>query len=181
MLLNDTEIIELFWERSERAISALADKYDRLARSVAMNILRDRLDAEECVNDSYLGMWNSLPPKRPQVLPAFFSRITRNLALNRYRHNTAQKRYAIMEELTDLTSTAPSPEEEINYAGEIISAFLEKQDKQSRVLFMRRYFMGESIRDAASFVGMTENAATVKLCRMRAKLKEILLKEGIEV
>lgn len=85
MLLNDTEIIELFWERSEQAIKALADKYDRLARSVAMNILRDRLDTEECVNDSYLGMWNSLPPKRPQVLPAFFATITRNLALNRPR------------------------------------------------------------------------------------------------
>ncbi len=181
MLMNDTDIIDLFWARSEQAISALADKYDRLARSVAMNILRDRLDAEECVNDSYLGMWNSLPPKRPQVLPAFFTTITRNLALNRYRHNTAQKRHAIMEELTDLTSTAPSPEEEINYTGQVISDFLQKQDKQSRVLFMRRYYMGESIRDAAGFVGMTENAATVRLYRLRAKLKEILLKEGIEV
>lgn len=126
-------------------------------------------------------MWNSLPPKRPQVLPAFFTRITRNAALNHYRYKNAAKRNAIMVELTDLTSSVPSPEEEINYAGEIISAFLEKQDKQSRVLFMRRYYMGESIRDAADAVGMTENAATVKLHRMRAKLKEVLSKEGIEV
>ncbi len=181
MQMSDTDIIDLFWARSEKAISELADKYGRLANSVAMNILRDRSDAEECVNDSYLGMWNSLPPKRPQVLPAFFTRITRNLALNRYRHNTAQKRYAIMEELTDMVSSAPSPQEEINYAGQVISAFLEKQDKQSRVLFMRRYYMGESVKDASRAAGVSENYGAVKLSRMRAKLKEILLKEGIEV
>ena len=181
MLMNDIDIIDLFWARSEQAISALADKYGRLARSVAMNILRDRLDAEECVNDSYLGMWNSLPPNRPQVLPAFFARITRNLALNRYRHNTAQKRCAIMEELTDLTSATPSPEEEINLAGEIISAFLEKQDKQSRVLFVRRYYMGDSVKEASKIAGVSENYGAVKLSRMRAKLKEALEKEGIKV
>ncbi len=179
--MNDVEIIDLFWKRSETAITELANKYDRLARSVAMNILHDRLDAEECMNDSYLGMWNSLPPKRPQVLPAFFTRITRNAALNHYRYKNAEKRSAIMVELSDFTTAAVSPEEEINYAGQVISAFLEKQDKQSRVLFMRRYYMGDSIREAADAVGMTENAATVKLCRMRAKLKEVLLKEGIEV
>lgn len=181
MLMNDTDIIDLFWARSEKAISALADKYGRLARSVAMNILSDRLDAEECVNDSYLGMWNSLPPQRPQVLPAFFTKITRNLALNRYRYNTAKKRQAIMEELSDFVSTTPSPEEEINYAGQVISMFLESQDKQSRVLFMRRYFMGDSVKDAGAAVGIKENTAAVKLARMRAKLKEVLLKEGIEV
>ena len=181
MLMNDTDIIDLFWSRSEQAISALADKYGRLARSVAMNILRDRLDAEECVNDSYLGMWNSLPPRRPQVLPAFFTRITRNLALNRYRHNTAQKRCAIMEELSDFVSDTPSPEEEIGLAGQVISAFLGGQDEQSRVLFVRRYYMGDSVKEASRAAGVSENYGAVKLSRMRAKLKEALEKEGIEV
>ena len=179
--MNDADIIGLFWERSEDAITELAGKYDRLARSVAMNILHDRLDTEECMNDSYLGMWNSLPPEKPQILPAFFTAITRNLALKLYRYKSASKRNAIMEELTDLTTTTPSPEEEIGYAANIISCFLSTQDKKSRVLFMRRYYMGESVADAAKTVGMTENHAGVRLSRMRAKLKKILEKEGITV
>lgn len=179
--MNDADIIGLFWARSETAITELGNKYDRLARSVAMNILHDRLDTEECMNDSYLGMWNSLPPEKPQVLPAFFTAITRNIALKLYRYKSASKRNAIMEELTDLVAASPSPEEEINFAADIISNFLSTQDKPSRVLFMRRYYMGDSVADAAKAVGMTENHAGVKLSRMRAKLKKILQEEGIHV
>jgi len=94
--MNDAEIIDLFWARSESAITELGKKYDRLARSVAMNILHNQQDTEECMNDSYLGMWNSLPPEKPQVLPAFFTAITRNIALKLYRHHHASKRNAIM-------------------------------------------------------------------------------------
>ncbi len=179
--MTDTDIIDLFWKRSERAISELSDKYDRLARSVAMNILHDTPDTEECMNDSYLSMWNSLPPKRPQVLPAFFTAITRNLALKLYRYKNASKRCAIMEELTDFCASSPSPEDEINLAAEVISDFLGELDTSSRVLFMRRYYMGESIADAARAVGISENAAGVKLSRIRAKLKKELQKEGIEI
>jgi len=179
--VNDADIIGLFWARSETAITELAGKYDRLARSVAMNILHDRLDTEECMNDSYLGMWNSLPPEKPQVLPAFFTAITRNLALKLYRYKSASKRNAILEELTDMTTTTPSPEEEINFAADIISNYLSTQDKQSRVLFMRRYYLGESIADAANAVGMSENHAGVRLSRMRVRLKKILQEEGIHI
>lgn len=179
--MNDADIISLFWARSERAIPELGHKYDRLARSVAMNILHNSQDTEECMNDSYLGMWNSLPPEKPQVLPAFFTAITRNLALKLYRYKSASKRNAVMEELTELISETPSPEEEINFAAAVISAFLGTLDKPSRVLFMRRYYMGESVRDAAAAVGMTENHAGVKLSRMRAKLKKKLQEEGISV
>jgi len=179
--MNDAEIIDLFWNRSETAISELAGKYDRLARSVAMNILHDRLDTEECMNDSYLGMWNTLPPEKPQVLPAFFTAITRNLALKLYRYKSASKRYVITEELTDMVGIVPSPENEIQYASEWISAYLSTQDKRSRVLFMRRYYLGESVADAAKAVGMNENSAGVKLSRMRAKLKKILEEEGIQL
>lgn len=179
--MNDADIIELFWARSETAITELGNKYDRLARSVAMNILHDRSDTEEVMNDSYLGMWNSLPPERPRVLPAFFTAMTRNLALKLYRYKSASKRNAIMEELTDMTTATPSPEEEINFAADIISCFLSTQDQQSRVLFMRRYYLGESVADAAKAVGITENHAGVKLSRMRAKLKKILDKEGIKI
>lgn len=179
--MNDADIIGLFWVRSETAIMELADKYDHLARSVAMNILHDRLDTEECMNDSYLGMWNSLPPEKPQVLPAFFAAITRNLALKLYRYKSASKRNAIMEELTDMLTATPSPEEEINSAAEIISEYLSTLDKPSRVLFMRRYYMGDSVADAARALGVTENHAGVKLSRMRAKLKKKLEEAGINV
>ena len=179
--MTDTDIIELFWKRSEKAISELSDKYDRLARSVAMNILHDVPDTEECMNDSYLSMWNSLPPKRPQVLPAFFTAVTRNLALKLYRYKNASKRCAIMTELDDFTSTSPSPEEEINFAAEVISKYLGTLDTPSRVLFMRRYYMGESVADAARAVGISENNAGVKLSRMKAKLKKKLEEEGIEI
>lgn len=179
--MNDAEIIGLFWERSETAITELSKKYDRLARSVAMNILHDRLDTEECMNDSYLGMWNSLPPEKPQILPAFFTAITRNLALKLYRYKNASKRYAIMEELTDFVTSVPSPEEEIGYTADVISRFLSTQDKASRVLFMRRYYLGESVAEAAKAIGITENHAGVKLSRMRAKLKKALQEEGVTV
>lgn len=179
--MNDNEIIELFWRRSESAIEELGRKYDRLARSVAFNILRDTLDAEECMNDSYFSMWNSLPPKRPQVLPAFFTAVTRNTALKLYRHKNAAKRSAFMEELTEFDSSSPSPEKEIDFAADVISNFLSTLDVPSRVLFMRRYYMGESVADAAKAVGISENAAGVKLSRIRAKLKKELEKEGITI
>lgn len=179
--MNDNEIIALFFARDESAIAELAAKYDRLARSVAMNILHDRLDAEECMNDSYLGMWNRLPPEKPQVLPAFFTAITRNLALKLYRYKSAAKRNAILEELTDLLSETPSPEEDIPRTAEIISAFLSTQDKQSRILFMRRYYLGERVADAAKAAGMRENHAGVKLSRMRTRLRKMLEEEGIHV
>ena len=177
--MNDAEIISLFWCRSESAITELGNKYDRLARSVAMNILHDRLDTEECMNDSYLGMWNSLPPEAPEVLPAFFTAVTRNLALKLYRYKKASKRNAIMEELTDLSAEMPSPEEEINYTAEIINNFLKYQSKRDRILFMRRYYLGESVADAANNVGITENLAGVRLSRMRSKLKKFLESEGV--
>ena len=179
--MNDAEIIGLFWARSETAITELAGKYDRLARSVAMNILHDRLDAEECMNDSYLGMWNSLPPEKPQVLPAFFTAVSRNIALKRYRYKSASKRNAVMEELTDLVTETASPEEEINSAAGVISDYLATLDKPSRVLFMRRYYLGESVAKAAKAVGMSENHAGVKLSRMRTRLKKKLAEEGIIV
>ena len=179
--MNDVDIIDLFWKRSETAITELSKKYDRLARSVAMNILHSKEDTDECMNDSYFGMWNTLPPERPQILSAFFTSVTRNNALKKFRYNSASKRCAIMEELDDFSTSTPSPEEEINFAADLISDFLSKQDKVSRVLFMRRYYLGESVSAAAKAVGVTENYASVKLSRMRAKLKKELEEEGIIV
>ena len=179
--MDDLSIIDLFFVRDESAITELQKKHGKLARSVAMNILHNREDTDECMNDSYLGMWRSLPPERPRVLPAFFTSVTRNIALKLYRYKSAEKRRLIMEELTEFSGTSPSPEEEINYAALVISDFLGTLDKRSRVLFMRRYYLGESVADAASAVGMTEDCAGVKLSRIRAKLKKELAEEGITV
>ena len=179
--MNDADIIELFFNRSEGAIKALEEKYDRQARSVAMNILGDSQDAEECMNDSYFGMWNSIPPERPEVLPAYFTAVTRNTALKLYRKRRASKRTVIMEELTDMTSGVTLFEDDVDRVSVIINGFLAKQDKRARVLFMRRYYFGDSIPEAAKAVGMTVNGATVKLSRMRARLKKELESEGIIV
>ncbi len=179
--MEDTEIISLFWSRSEDAITALAKKYGRLARSVAMHLLGNPLDAEECVNDSYLCMWNSLPPNRPTLLSAFFVGITRNQAMKRLKAGTAQKRSALFCELDDFTGSQDATEEELDRTGDIISAFLDTLDVPSRTLFVRRYYYGESIRKAAGSIGITENNASVKLFRIRDKLRQVLEKEGIQV
>ena len=179
--MKDVDIIELFWKRSEMAITELENKYDRLARSVAYNILRDNLDTDECMNDSYFGMWNNLPPHRPEVLPAFFTAITRNIALKMHKRKSAQKRNAIIVELTDWGVSSQSIEDEINYAADIISTYLLSLDKSSRILFMRRYYLCESVAEAAKAVGITENNANVKLSRMRKALRQILEQEGYTI
>ncbi|MBE6540870.1 MAG: sigma-70 family RNA polymerase sigma factor [Ruminococcaceae bacterium] len=179
--MNDTEIIDLFWARSENAITELQTKYDKYARAVAMNILRDPLDTDECMNDSYLGMWNSLPPHRPQILPAFFTAVTRNTALKLYRYRSSPKRPAPTEELTDLVGSVPSPEEEIGGISESISEFLATLERDSRILFMLRYYLGESISDCAKTMGISDGSARVKLMRLRNKLKEKLEKEGFTI
>ncbi|MBO4229933.1 MAG: RNA polymerase sigma factor [Clostridia bacterium] len=177
----DSEIISLFWKRDESALRELRKKYDALARSVAGNLLGDARDAEECINDSYLGMWNSIPPQKPAFLSAYFCGITRNLALKRLRDSGAQKRSAVFDELTDLISVPaePSDPEEVGKAADVINDFLSKQSRSSRVLFLQRYYLGKSIREAAKCAGMTESGAKTRLSRMRAKLKVKLEEEGI--
>ncbi len=179
--MNDSEIVALFWAREECAIGELDGKYGRVARSVAMNILSDKCDTDECMNDSYYGMWQSLPPNKPRALQAFFIAVTRNTALKLYRYRSAARRNVIMEELTEFSGSSPSPEDEINYTAQVISDFLDTLDRRSRVLFMRRYYLGESIADAAKHVGITENHASVKLSRIRARLKKELIEEGIYI
>ena len=127
--------------------------------------------------------WNveQYAAERPAVLPAFFVAVTRNTALKLYRKKRASKRNAVMEELTDLTSGEVLFDDDVDRAGEIINRFLERQDKRGRVLFMRRYYFGESVSEAAKVVGMGENNAYVKLSRMRANLKKELEKDGINV
>ena len=118
--MEDSKIVQLYWSRDEKAIDATADKYGRYCASIARNILGNREDAEECVNDTYLHAWNAMPPHRPGILSTFLGKITRNLSFNRYRYNTADKRgggetAVVLEELLDIVSDGENPEQAMEY------------------------------------------------------------------
>ncbi|MBQ9131962.1 MAG: sigma-70 family RNA polymerase sigma factor, partial [Clostridia bacterium] len=171
--------------RSEQAIAALSQKYEKICTKIAMDILNDPLDAEECVNDTYLGVWTSIPPQRPNPLMAYVCQITRNLSIKRYRANTAQKRksnYALaLEELQECIPSTETVERE--YAdrelARLLNAFLATLDADNRAMFVRRYWYSESVSDIAAAFETTPHYISVRLGRTREKLKKYLRKEGI--
>ena len=185
--MEDARIIQLFRDRSEQAIAELAEKYGRLCCKVARNILRDVLDAEECVNDAYLGVWNSVPPQEPSPLGTYVCGITRNLALKRYHANTAQKRNscydAVLEELESCLAGPDTVEEAFSAQEltELLNQFLASLDQESRVLFVRRYWYADSISAVAARMGMRDNQVSVRLHRLRGRLRNYLMKEGVSV
>lgn len=185
--MDDSRIVELFLERSEQAIAELSQKYGSACSKIAENILNSREDAEECVNDAYLAVWNTVPPQRPDPLASYVFRIVRNLALNKYHANTAQKRNSrydvALEELEDCFPSAASVEEEIeaDEAAESINRFLKTLDPQSRILFVRRYWYSDSIEDLAGSVQKSKNYVSVRLSRIRKSLREYLAREGISL
>ncbi len=183
--MTDTEIIDLFFARSEQAIAALSQQYGRLLRHTADNILGSPEDAEECVNDSYLAVWNTVPPKRPDPLPAYCLRIVRNLSLSLLRRRGAQKRDSAYDcALDELSETLAGPESvedacDARLLGACIDRFLDTLEVEDRVLFVRRYWFGDSVRELAAMLGCGENRLSVRLFRLRGRLKETLIKEGI--
>ena len=185
--MTDEEIIDLFFERSEQAISELAGKHGEAIRRVALNILGDREDAEECVNDTYLGVWNSVPPRRPAPLRTYVCRIARNLATKRYHANTAQKRNSrydlALDELSGVVPDRARVEEhvEARELAALIDAFLDTLPYEDKFLFMRRYWYADPLDEIARMAGMSYNAAAVRLHRVREKLRKQLLKEGVPV
>ena len=181
--MEDQKIVDLFFARSEMAIKMLAEKYERLLYKVSYNILNNNEDVMECINDTYLGTWNAIPPQRPNPLSAFVCRITRNLSLKKYRAKTAAKRNCEMEVALDELVTVvpvPSAEEEWNAKelGKAIDRFLETLDSENRVLFVRRYWFTDSVRDLAELLHISENLVSVRLNRIRKQLKQYLEKEG---
>ena len=185
--MEDSKIIELFFERSEQAISALSEKYGNACQRIAYNILNDKRDAEECVNDTYLAVWNTVPPQKPDPLIAYVGKIARNIALKRYRSNTAQKRNShydtAFEELENTLASQTTVEQELGLTelSSAINSFLESLDQQDRVMFVRRYYFSDGISDIASRFGITNHAVSVKLMRLRDRLKKHLIKEGFEI
>lgn len=181
--MDDLKIIELYFSRDEEAIRHTADKYGAYCMAVSMNILRSQPDAEECVNDTYLRTWNSIPPARPTSLKLFLARITRNISLNRHRALHADKRNRDLEvSLSELEACFPAPDDlPEGSATPIIDAmndFLAAQAKTDRVIFVRRYWYSLPASQIAEEMGMTENAVWVRLHRTREKLREHLTERG---
>lgn len=185
--MTDTEIISLFFERSEQAITELAKKHGSAVARVARNILGNEQDAEECVNDTYLGAWNAIPPHRPSPLRTFVCRIARNLATMKYHANTAEKRNShydvALDELEECLAESVSVEEEYDAIelSEAINAFLSTLNYTDRFIFVRRYWYSDSPEDIAKMANSTPNSVTVRLYRLRAKLRYSLMKEGLLV
>ena len=180
--MDDREIIGLFWARAERAIDALKQKYGKLLLKTAMNILCDRRDAEEAENDTYLAVWDAVPPAQPNPLCAYVLKIGRNTSLKLLRSRTAQKRssYEVcIDELADILPDATLEEQtDARELGRAINRFLGTLDKTSRVLFVKRYWFGDDLTTLSKELGLTQSAASVRLHRIRNKLKDYLQKEG---
>lgn len=184
--MTDTEIISLFFARSEQAIAALGEEYGAILRRAARSILQNEADAEECVNDSYLAVWNTVPPKKPDPLLPYALRIVRNKALSILRHRSAQKRSGYLlalDELAEILPDSSSPEARFDARelGRCIDRWLDTLTAENRSLFLRRYWFGETPQALAEGFGGTENRINARLYRMRRALKKHLEKEGFAV
>lgn len=186
--MDDSRIVELFWSRDESAVSAVAEKYGGYCRSIAFGILGSAEDAEECLSDTWLGAWNSIPPHRPSVLRTFLGRITRNLSFNKYKRDRAEKRGGggislVLDELAECVSGGEDPAQELNRRELIaeINSFLCSLTEQKRGVFVARYWYAESMSAIAGRFGMSENNVSVTLNRLRKQLRAHLSERGFEI
>ena len=184
--MTDHEIIDLYFARNERAIDETAKAHGTACMRVSMNVLANRSDAEECVNDTYLQAWNRIPPERPDLLRAWLCRIARNFALMRYRTLHRQKRNRDLEILySELDECVPAPDQgedtDVCVLGQYISDFLDTQDRLDRTLFLGRYFHSCSVQVLADTFGLRKNTVSVRLHRTREKLRVYLQERGYRV
>lgn len=184
--MEDCRIVELYWQRDHSAITESSAKYGAYCTAIARNILPDPRDAEECVNDTWLGAWNAMPTQRPSLLGAFLGRITRNLAFSSYRASHAEKRGGgnlplILEELTICVPTAPSAAQVVEDAEleATVNRFLRTLPERDCNLFLRRYWYGEPLAEIALRYGLKLNTVKTSLFRSRQKLKAYLEQEDI--
>ncbi len=184
--MDDRQIIELYWQRNEQAITETQQKYGGYCYAIAYRILQNREDAEESVNDTYLGAWQSMPPHRPNPLSAFLAKITRNLSLKKWREKSAQKRGGgevamTLEELKDCIPAPNTVEQEVELLelAAIIDDFLRTLSKEERALFLCRYWYFDSVKEISVQFGYSESKVKMKLLRTRAKLLQRLQREEI--
>ena len=186
--MNDSQIVQLYWDRDERAIPETAEVYGAYCYTIAHNILQNPQDSEECVNDTYLHTWNAIPPQWPRSLSAFLGRITRNLALHIFHRDRAQKRGGagldlVYEELSECISAREQVEQamEERELTAALNDFLAALPMKKRKIFVRRYWYADSISDIAARMDMSENSVSVTLHRLRADLRAFLAERGFAV
>ena len=183
--MEDHQIIHMLFQRLEQAIDALAQKYGNRLQQTAQNILEDPQDAEEAVNDTYLALWNAIPPTKPDPLAAFVYRVGRNTALKHLRSRAAQKRDSRYDlSLEELAHCIPgdTAEEALDARalGQAIDRFLDTVPREHRCLFVRRYWFGDSVAEIAAQTHLTESTVAVRLHRLRNRLKIYLIREGFQ-
>ena len=186
--MKDAEIVDLYWERNEAAIQQTQQKYGAYLSKVAYNILSDFEDSKECVNDTYLKAWNSMPPNRPSVLSTYLGKIARQLSIDVFRKKNSAKRYASeyavsLDELGDSFSDGNTPEQayDVKLLDDAINRFLRVLPDDARNTFIGRYYFFDSLKDVAGYCGMSETKAKSMLYRTRQSLKAYLVKEGFDL
>ena len=186
--MEDSRIVQLYWERDARAIPASAEAYGAYCQAIALRILNIEQDAEEAVNDTWLHAWNAIPPHRPAVLSTFLGKLTRRISITMLQHRRAQKRGGgafdlVLEELSECVSGGETVEQaaESRALGEAINAFLAALPRKKRTAFLLRYWHAEPVSAIAQRLGMTENSVSVMLHRTRAALKDDLTERGFDV
>ena len=184
-LLSDEKIIEMFWDRDERAISETDRKYGKYLYAIAYNIVHDHPDCEECLNDTYLGTWNKIPPARPTAFQSFLSKIMRNIAIDRFRKNTAQKRVpsemtVSLGELDECMAYQSDMEEDrmVRELAVMLNDFLAGLPKRRQFVFVCRYYYADSVAKIAEMLGLSEKTIRRDISQMKADLKAFLEKGG---
>lgn len=183
--MEDKQIIDLYFRRDESALTETANKYGTFCLRIAMNVVNVREDAEECVNDTYHTAWNQIPPTRPDSFKAFLGRIVRNFAISKYRALHAKKRFngleVMLSELGDCIPATESVEQEMEAKEltEYINSWLADLKQEDRVLFVRRYWYGDEVKDLARKCGVSGTQMTQRMLRLRRKLKEYLTEKGV--
>ena len=186
--MKDQDIVNLYWDRNEDAIHQTQMKYGAYLAKVSYNIIADFEDSKECVNDTYLAAWNSMPTNRPNNLATYLGKITRQISIDVFRKKHREKRYASeyaisLDELGDSFSDGRTPEQELDakLLIETINRFLRTLPKDARNTFVGRYFFFDSLKEVAAYCGMSESRAKSMLYRTRQSLKAYLEKEGFDL
>lgn len=185
--MDDKQIIKLYFDRDEAAIDETDKKYGKLCHSVALNLLGDLQDAEECLNDTYLAAWNKMPPENPNALSAFLVRLARNISISIFRLKRAKKRYSGFETLlSELDECIPAPcntEQEVEgkELARLVNSWLDGQFDSDCAVFVKRYFYGRSVTEIADQFGVTPEKMSQKLFSLRKKLKAYLQREGVNI
>ena len=185
--LPDPEIVELYWNREERAIDETDKKYRQYLHRIAYNIVHDDLDCEECLNDTYLGTWNSIPPTRPNAFQLFLSKIMRNIAIDKYRRNSVKRNVpselvVSLDELDECMAVASSVEEEylVENLRRVLNDFLNSQSERAYTAFICRYYYADYIENIAEMLGVHKRTVLRELARMRHELRDRLCEEGYD-